>query len=466
MMNKISLSREELQAGALAKDVRVAQAKELLLNALEDYRQNITQIRPPINNLKQSYADTLSAFNDIRGAKLYYPFLGSGIGNGALVELMDGSVKYDFISGIGVHHLGHSIEEIAKASIDAALSDIAMQGHLMQNWDAVDLSEFLVKISGIDHCFLSSSGAMANENAFKLAFQKKYPAHRILAFERTFAGRTLAMSQVSDKAAFRQGLPTFLAVDYIPFYDPKAPEESTQRAVAILKKYLSRYPKQHAVMCFELIQGEGGFYPGTQEFFFALMRILKEEGIVIIIDEIQTFGRTPELFAFKYYGLESFADIVTIGKLSQVCATLFRSEFKPKPLLLSQTFTSSTSAIRISKALIEYMINNEFFGPQGKIVKIQDYFFAKLQNLAYRYPHHIEGPFGIGAMIGMTLLGGDPERVAKFAQDLFDAGVIGFVAGSQPTRFRFLPPVGAITSDDIDRVMEIVEKTLVLQVNR
>lgn len=465
-MSKISLSREELIAGALAKDERVAQAKNLLLDALEEHSSKIKDIRPPIGNLKQSYADTLNSFGEIRGAKLYYPFLGSGIGNGVLVELMDGSIKYDFISGIGVHCFGHSSETFVSAGIEAALSDIAMQGHLMQNWDAVALSEFLVKISGLDHCFLSSSGAMANENAFKLAFQKKYPASRILAFDRTFAGRTLAMSQVTDKPTFRQGLPTVLTVDYIPFYDPKAPEESTIRAVATLKKYLTRYPKQHAAMCFELVQGEGGFYPGTQEFFTPLMRILKEEGIAIFIDEVQTFGRTPELFAFKYYGLEQYADIVTIGKLSQVCATLFKEEFRPKPLLLSQTFTSSTSAIRISKVLIEYMLANDFFGSQGKIVKIQDYFFSKLQNLAHRYPHHIEGPFGIGVMIGMTLLGGDPERVAKFAQDLFEAGVIGFTAGGNPTRFRFLPPAGAVTMQDIDRVMEIVEKTLVRQVNR
>jgi acetylornithine/succinyldiaminopimelate/putrescine aminotransferase len=465
-MEKISVSKEGLIADKLTKDPRILEAKTLLLSAIEDHKKQLNAIKPPLSNLKQSYMDTLAAFSEIRGSKLFYPYIGSGIGNGVFVELLDGSVKYDFITGIGVHYLGHSQKDIVSAAIEASISDTAMQGNLMQNGDSFELCQLLVKISGLNHCFLTTSGAMANENAFKLAFQKKYPASRILAFERTFAGRTLAMSQVTDKPNYRQGLPTVLTVDYVPFFDPKAPEESTQKAVATLKKHLYRYPKQHALMCFELVQGEGGSYPGNTEFFTSLMRILKEDGIPILMDEVQTFGRTPELFAFKYYGLEEYADIVTIGKLSHVCATLFKKDFKPKPLLLSQTFTSSTSAIRVTKTLIEYLLANDFYGPQGKISKIQDYFASKLQNLARSYPHHIEGPFGLGAMVGMTLLGGDPERVAKFAQDLFDAGIIGFTAGANPTRFRFLPPVGALTIEDINIAMDIFEKTLVRQVNR
>lgn len=62
---------------------------------------------------------------------------------------------------------------------------------------------------------------------------------------------------MTDKAAYRQGLPQTLSVDYLPFYDESRPEESTQEAVARLKKYIQRYPKQHAAIVMELIQGEG-----------------------------------------------------------------------------------------------------------------------------------------------------------------------------------------------------------------
>ena len=65
---------------------------------------------------------------------------------------------------------------------------------------------------------------MANENALKAAFQKRFPANRVLAFEHGFAGRTLALSQVTDKPAYRKGLPETLAVDHIPFFDPARPQ--------------------------------------------------------------------------------------------------------------------------------------------------------------------------------------------------------------------------------------------------
>ena len=56
--------------------------------------------------------------------------------------------------------------------------------------------------------------------------------------------------------------------------------------------------------------------------------------------------------------------------------------------------------------------------------------------------------------------------VAEFVQELFHAGVISFVAGSHPTRVRFLIPAGVMTLEDVDSVMSIVEKTLVGKLKR
>ena len=136
-----------------------------------------------------------------------------------------------------------------------------MQGHLQQNQEAYLLSKLLTEASGLDHCFLSSSGSMANENALKLIFQKKFPATRLLTFEKCFMGRTLSLAQLTDKPSFREGLPSNLAVDYVPFYQEADPEESTRHALRVLHQHLNRYPHQHAAMCFEMIQGEGGMYP-------------------------------------------------------------------------------------------------------------------------------------------------------------------------------------------------------------
>lgn len=453
-------------ANKFRSDPRIAQAKKLLLEALKDHQQMIEGVRAPYPELTQSYADILQQFSVLRGAKLFFPYLGSGIGKGSLVELADGSVKYDFISGIGVHHWGHSSAALVEASVDAALQDTVMQGNLQQNAQGVFLAQEILSAANargaaLSNCFFATSGAMANENALKIIFQKKYPADRVLAFEGCFMGRTLALSAITDREEYRQGLPTTLSVDYLPFFDPTRPAESTKLSVDHLKRYLARYPGKHAVMCFELILGEGGFYPGGRNFFVALIEVLTQNNVAILVDEIQTFGRTEELFAFQYFGLDDFVDVVTIGKLSQVCATLFKADLNPRPGLVSQTFTGSTAAFFAGSVIIRELRESGFFGPDGKIARFHQHFVNRLEDIQKRHPELITGPFGFGAMIAFTPLDGHPETVKQFIQALFQAGVMSFYGGADLTRVRFLIPVGAVTFEDIDTVAEIIEQTLV-----
>jgi acetylornithine/N-succinyldiaminopimelate aminotransferase len=449
-----------ISTDSLIVDRRIIEAKKLILSAVADQQKKLTGIRPPDPELKASYQEALKKFAKYRGTELWYPYIGSGIGKGAFVELLDGSVKYDFITGIGVHHFGHSHPELIAASVDGAISDLVMQGNLQQNSDSLELMEILLEESKLDHCFLTTSGTMANENGFKIAFQKNGAANRILAFEKCFAGRTLAMSQVTDKAAIREGLPVTFGVDYIPFFNLHEPEKSTKFAIETLKKYLCRYPKQYAAMIFEMVQGEGGFYPGNKDFFRKIMEILKDNSIAIIVDEVQTFGRTSKLFAFHHFELEDFVDIVTIGKLSHVCATLWKAAYNPRPGMLSQTFTSSSTAIRVAKKMIQLMIKEKFFGLDGKNMLVNQLFSQNLSEISKKYSHLIQGPYGLGAMIAFTPLKGEMKQVIQFGYNLFHAGVLSFIAGKDPTRIRLLVPVGVVTHEDINTVTKIIEETL------
>ena len=210
------------------KDKRVTRAKKLLKEALKAHQSKLTEIKPPDPKLKKSYDKMIADCSELRGGKLYYPYLSSGLGNGPLVELADGSVKYDFITGIGVHYFGHNYPKLLDASVDAALEDTIIQGNLQQSTTSLELMDLLVKgacrkgegrnPSKLTHCFLTSSGAMANENALKMIFQKHSPASRLLVFNRSFAGRSLVCGQITDKPENRQGLPKVLDVDYIPFF--------------------------------------------------------------------------------------------------------------------------------------------------------------------------------------------------------------------------------------------------------
>ncbi|MCH9609095.1 MAG: Acetylornithine/succinyldiaminopimelate aminotransferase [Chlamydiales bacterium] len=449
-----------LFADKLCSDQELNGIKKQLLERIDFFRQQIQTIAPPKEDLNLAYEKALVQLGSFRGVDLFFPYIGSGMGNGALVELSDGSVKYDLISGIGVH-FGHLHPRLVEASVEAACQNLVMQGNLMQNRDSFELYELLIRCSGMDHCFLSTSGVMANENALKLLFHKRPQTSRLLAFENCFAGRTLTMSQVSDRPQYRKGLPLNFMVDYIPFYDWRNPKQSEEIALKSLEKMLKRYPDQHVAFCMELIQGEGGFYPAERSFFLRLINCLKAHDIPLWVDEVQTFGRTDHLFAFQHFKLEEHVDIVTIGKLAQVCATLYKSDYKSTPGLISQTFTSATAQIRCSVAIIQSLLEEGYLGEKGKNMKIRHRFITHLKQMAKEHPDHIEGPFGAGLMIAFTPFKGDPAKVKTYLHALYKAGVIAFTTGTEPTRLRFLIPAGGITVDQIDHVANILEEELI-----
>jgi 4-aminobutyrate aminotransferase-like enzyme len=463
-------------AERLHADPRVRQARSLLREALLEHQAAITDVRAAEPSRAAGYAALLEEFGGLRGGGLFWPYLGSGLGHGPFVELADGSVKLDFITGIGVHGQGHSHPALLDAGVDAALGNAVMQGNLMQNPESADVCRALVELagehpncdeaSGLTHCFLSTSGAMANENAFKVLFQRRAPANRALAFQGCFMGRSMAMAWTTDKAANRVGVPKAVDVDYVPFYDPDKPDSSTRHSLAVLRRHLARYPGQHAFMAFELVQGEGGYYVGPPEFYRALMTECHTHGVSVFVDEVQSFGRLTHPFAFAHFGLDDLVDVVTVGKITQVCATLFGDDHKPKPGLLSQTFTGGTHSLLAARAILHEMREGTapgggaYFGADGRTMRLGAHFRSHLERLAAKHPDRVAGPFGIGSMVAFTPLGGEPAKVKRLMGRLYELGLLSFVAGKAPMRLRFLPPLLATTDAHIDRAAALLEQGL------
>lgn len=454
-----------LVAEALSQDPRVLEAQRLLREAVAEHGATLDGPRPSDPARAAAYRAALAQYGERRGGALYYPHLGSGFGRGALVELADGSVKYDMITGIGVHVMGYGHPSLLEAQLGAALSGSVMQGNLEQGTDSAALVERWLGLATeggatLAHCFLTSSGAMANENALKMMFQKHAPADRVLAFAGCFAGRTLAIAQITDRPLYRKGLPHTLDVDYVPFFRGDDPEGSTSEAVATLRRHIARYPGHHAGMILEMVQGEGGYHSGQREFFLALTDVLKEHGLAVMVDEVQTFGRTSRPFAFQHFRLDDRVDLVTVGKMTQVCATFFTDAYKPEKGLISQTFTSSTAAIRAGAAILTHLVERGCFGERGRNMDVHARFVARLEDIASRHPGTVRGPYGLGGMIAFTALDGGLATTKALLSRLFDAGLIAFLAGSDPCRVRMLPPLGVITDEDIDRVCDILEAEL------
>ncbi|MEW4453509.1 aminotransferase class III-fold pyridoxal phosphate-dependent enzyme [Bremerella sp. JC817] len=459
------MDSQPLIAQRLLSDPRVAEATRLLQAALEEHSAELAP-RGPLPELADSFQKSLDEFAALRGNGLFFPYLATGAGRGALVELTDGSVKYDMITGIGVHAMGHAHPQLMAQLVPAMLADTVMQGNLQQNEESLQLTRDLVTLANrqgasLDHCFLSSSGAMANENAFKVLFQHRTGSTRILAFDNAFAGRSHLLGQVTDRPKNRVGQPDTVSVDYVPFFDAAHPEHSTKATLKRVETYLQRYPDAHCGFIMELVQGEGGYYSAPREYFVALCDLLKAHGVPIFFDEIQTFGRTYAPFAFQMLQLDAYADVVTIGKMSQICATLFRAELNPKPGLLSQTFTSSTTAIAAGRWVVQQLANGNFYGDEGRIAEIHGRFVARFEGIEQKAPGKLSGPFGIGGMIAFTPMDGSAEAAKRVLHALYEAGVIAFVAGAGPSRIRFLPPFLSLTNAEIDAVCDIVEEVMV-----
>ncbi|MGB0595821.1 MAG: aminotransferase class III-fold pyridoxal phosphate-dependent enzyme [Rubripirellula sp.] len=464
-MGSKSDSAHRLAADAMRQDPRLVEAKRLIAETVAEHAAGLTEARPADPELQASYQQLLERLGQARGGTPFWPYLASGIGNGPFVELADGSVKLDFISGIGVHGCGHSSPAMINAAIDAALEDTVMQGNLQQHPPSLEMCEALIRLATagdakIDHCLLSTSGAMANENALKIAMHHSAPADRVIAFDNAFAGRTFAMAALTDRPKYRAGLPLAIAVDYLPFRDPEKPDRSLRWAVDELHRLLERHPGRYAAFWAEPIAGEGGYYPGSGDFFRALCEPLREAGIPVIFDEVQSFSRTSQPFAFQHYGLDEFADIVTVGKVTQVCATLYGEKFQPKAPILSQTFTGSSSSIATGLAMLEQLQSEGCFGAEGKNNRRHAYFAEGLKRIGERHPGLVKGPYGEGMMVAFTPGDGSFEQAKRLMTIMYETGLLGFVCGASPTRLRFLPPPATTSNEHIDAALSLLEQAV------
>ncbi len=399
-----------------------------------------------------------------RGRPLFYDgIVGSGLGRGALVEMVDGSVKYDFITAIGTNFFGHGDPDMLATALKAAMQDVAMQGNLHPNREyAAFLETILSHAPGkLVKGWLAPSGADANENALKIVRQKRPGTKMVVCFHSNFAGRTSAMAELTDSPGYRKGQPSFGQVAYIPFFDRKDPEGSTDRSVAALKSHLHRWGDQISAFMCELVQGEGGFNSAPREFFLKLIEVAKNAKLLLWVDEIQTFGRTRELFATKMLGLGDHVDVLTVGKLVQVACTLFTEEMTPDSGLLSGTFSGSTVSLALGKRVIDRLTSEGFYGDDGKNARIEKKAMAILQSLeAGRCKGMLSAPQAIGTMVSFVPFDGNADRVNEVLRAAYEKGVICFMAGHHPTKIRMLLPGGAVTEQDLEAGFERIAQAL------
>jgi 4-aminobutyrate aminotransferase-like enzyme len=440
------------------------QVNTLLDNLVEQvlaHGKRIEGVKAADPALDSKAAADIKQLGDVRSRPLFYSFLGSGVGRGVYVELTDGSVKMDLINGIGIHLFGHSHPRVVRATLKGAMSDIVQQGNLEPNQEYLHLSSKLLnmakKNSKLNYVWLSTCGTMANENALKISRQKKRGARMIVTFKNAFAGRSTMMTEITDNPAFKVGMPDYNEILRIPFYDPKGPAD---RSLSVLKEHWAKHENNINCFVFEPMLGEGGYRAATHEFYVPLLEFCKEKGIPVWADEIQTFARTGNMFAFESLCIGQYVDLCTIAKTAQNGATFFTEEFKPDPGLLGGTFSGSTPALAAGLEILNMLENDGYLGPKGKIMAIHKDFVGMLNELnETSCKGLLREAGGMGLMVAVTPLDGTKEKQLALLKTLFKNGLICFGCGSDPYRIRFLLPA-ITTAQDIQAAQKIIEKSV------
>lgn len=222
-------------------------------------------------------------------------------GQGATVWDIDGKAYIDALAGIAVLNVGHSHPTVVRA-LQAQVAKLTHISNFYLSVPQVELSQKLLRLSGLDRVFFCNSGAEAVEGAIKIA--RKY-AHSlgkggtVYSMQGSFHGRTLA-TIATGKQAMQQGFePIPTGFQQLPFNDITAIEAA--------------YSNEMAALLIEPIQGEGGIRVADPEFLRAVRAFCDQHKVVLIFDEIQTgIGRTGKWFAKDHLGLQP--DIMTLAK--------------------------------------------------------------------------------------------------------------------------------------------------------
>src|SRR5215472_8764388 len=224
-------------------------------------------------------------------------------GEGARVWDASGKQYLDLVAGIATNVLGHIHPAVVHAIAEQATRLIHVS-NLYINERQVELAEQLYDVSGGMRSFFSNSGAEANEGAIKLA--RKYArlhrngAYEIISMDRSFHGRTLATTSATGQKKYQDTwLPLADGFMQVPFGDLDAVKAATT--------------DKTAGILVESVQGEGGIYPATPEYWQGLRQWCDEQNLVLIADEIQAgMGRTGKFFSWEHFG--ATPDIVTLAK--------------------------------------------------------------------------------------------------------------------------------------------------------
>ncbi len=403
-------------------------------------------------------------------------------GEGVWLTDPDGNVFLDCNAGVAVCSTGHCHPEVVKAITDQASQLLHMCGTDFYYRHMPELGKKLdeiVPIDGPTKSHFANSGAEAVETALKLAMYHTR-RQKFISFFGSFHGRTLgALSLTSSKKAQRLGfMRQPLDVVHIPYpnkYRHFISEQTTDEATitADVLKWLNRVlqtttpAEEVAGIILEAVQGEGGYIPAPTAFVKEIRRICDENGIMLIVDEVQSgMGRTGKMFALDHHdGVK--ADIVCmakgIGSGMPIGVCTARADVMSwHKGAHASTFGGNPVAIAAALKTIELIEN----GLVDNAREVGDHLKNGLSKLQKKYDC-IGDVRGLGMMIGVEFVSSpaaegqagvpDPELRDRIEMECFNRGLI--ILGCGASVIRWSPPL-TLTKENADVALEIFDEAI------
>jgi acetylornithine/N-succinyldiaminopimelate aminotransferase len=349
-------------------------------------------------------------------------------GDGPYLYGNDGRRYLDFAAGIAVSSLGHAHPRLVAALTDQA-SKLWHVSNLFRIPGQEELAQKLVDVTFADAVYFCNSGAEANECAIKMV--RKYfseqgqpQKYRILAFEGSFHGRTLATIAAAGQDKLLEGFgPVMDGFDHIPAGDI----EAVKAAIGA----------ETAAILIEPVMGEGGIRVIEPKFLRALREICDEQDLLLVFDEIQTgMGRTGKLFAYEHADMAP--DIMTSAKALgggfPVGACLAVEKVAKAMTVGSHgsTYGGNPMAMAVAGAVVDVMTEDGFL---DHVVEMGNHLKQGLAGIVDRHPDVIEELRGIGLHIGLKCKNENSLLLNK----LMEHGVLAAKGGDNVV--RLLPPL-------------------------
>jgi L-lysine 6-transaminase len=369
-------------------------------------------------------------------------------------------------------------EEFKKNLMLAALtnpsnSDIytTQYAQFVETFDRIGIPEYL------PHAFFIAGGALAIENALKVAmdwkvqknFAKGYTKEKgfkVLHFEHAFHGRsgyTLSLTNTLPNKTkwFAKFDWPRVSVPYMNFPYSDANHEDLlkreQLSVAQIRKAFEDNKDDICAIIIEPVQSEGGDNHVRKEFLEKLRELADEYEALLVYDEVQTgVGLTGKFWCHEHFGEKARPDILAFGKKMQVCGILAGRRidevednvFKVSSRINSTWGGSLVDMVRSSK-IMEIIEEDNLC---DNAAAMGEYLQNGLSEIAERYPI-VSNVRGKGLLTAFDF----PDKATRdsFIKKGFDNNIMYLGCGERSVRFR---PALIIEKSHIDIGLEMLEQ--------